>query len=42
MDEPGLADLKTVVTEACMNVVVHAYQGQPGPLTVEAIPTPTA
>ena len=38
MDEPGLADLKTVVTEACMNVVVHAYQGQPGPLDVEANP----
>jgi serine/threonine-protein kinase RsbW len=38
MDEPGLADLKTVVTEACMNVVVHAYQGQPGPLSVEANP----
>jgi serine/threonine-protein kinase RsbW len=36
MDEPGLADLKTVVTEACMNVVVHAYQGEPGPLSVEA------
>jgi serine/threonine-protein kinase RsbW len=38
MDEPGLADLKTVVTEACMNVVVHAYDGGPGPLTVEARP----
>jgi serine/threonine-protein kinase RsbW len=38
MDEPGLADLKTVVTEACMNVVVHAYQGRPGPLRVEAKP----
>ncbi|MGC1852432.1 MAG: ATP-binding protein, partial [Solirubrobacterales bacterium] len=38
MDEPGLADLKTVVTEACMNVVVHAYQGHPGPLEVEAMP----
>ena len=36
MDEPGLADLKTVVTEACMNVVVHAYNGRPGPLEVEA------
>jgi serine/threonine-protein kinase RsbW len=36
MDEPGLADLKTVVTEACMNVVLHAYQGEPGPLNVEA------
>jgi serine/threonine-protein kinase RsbW len=38
MDEPGLADLKTVVTEACMNVVAHAYQGLPGPLNVEAKP----
>jgi len=36
MDEPGLADLKTVVTEACMNVVLHAYRGEPGPLGVEA------
>ena len=25
MDETGVADLKTVVTEACMNVAVHAY-----------------
>ena len=39
MDEPGIADLKTVVTEACMNVVVHAYAGRaPGPLEVEAQP----
>jgi serine/threonine-protein kinase RsbW len=38
MDEPGLADLKTVVTEACMNVVVHAYQGEAGPLHVDAEP----
>ena len=38
MDEPGIADLKTVVTEACMNVAVHAYEGQPGPLSVEAEP----
>src|SRR6476659_3232672 len=36
MDEPGLADLKTVVTEACMNVVIHAYEGEAGPLNVEA------
>ena len=38
MDETGIADLKTVVTEACMNVVVHAYPGEPesGPLMVEA------
>jgi anti-sigma regulatory factor (Ser/Thr protein kinase) len=38
MDEPGIEDLKTVVTEACMNVAVHAYQGAPGPLSVEAVP----
>ena len=39
MDEPGIADLKTVVTEACMNVVVHAYPAdQPGPLEVDAVP----
>jgi serine/threonine-protein kinase RsbW len=39
MDEAGIADLKTVVTEACMNVVVHAYPaGQPGLLEVEARP----
>jgi anti-sigma regulatory factor (Ser/Thr protein kinase) len=38
MDEAGIADLKTVVTEACMNVVVHAYHGEPGPLSVEAEP----
>jgi serine/threonine-protein kinase RsbW len=37
MDDPGLADLKTVVTEACMNVVVHAYPADaPGLLEVEA------
>lgn len=39
MDEAGIADLKTVVTEACMNVVVHAYPAdQPGLLEVEAVP----
>jgi serine/threonine-protein kinase RsbW len=35
MSETGVGDLKTVVTEACMNVVVHAYDGEPGPLQVE-------
>jgi anti-sigma regulatory factor (Ser/Thr protein kinase) len=38
MDEIGVADLKTVVTEACMNVVVHAYADDEGPLIVEAEP----
>jgi anti-sigma regulatory factor (Ser/Thr protein kinase) len=38
MDEAAIADLKTVVTEASMNVVVHAYSGAAGPLLVEAEP----
>lgn len=33
----AIADLKTVVTEACMNVVTHAYEAdQAGPLEVDA------
>jgi serine/threonine-protein kinase RsbW len=38
MDPHTIADLKTVVTEACMNVVVHAYEGEAGPLEVRAWP----
>src|SRR6201996_4153967 len=39
MDEAAGADLKTVVTEACMNVVVHAYpEGEVGLLEVDALP----
>ena len=39
MDEAGVADLKTVITEASMNVVVHAYPGDDtGPLLVDAEP----
>jgi serine/threonine-protein kinase RsbW len=34
-----IADLKTVVTEACNNVVLHAYDGDPGPLQVSAEPS---
>jgi serine/threonine-protein kinase RsbW len=37
MSDPGVADLQIVVTEACSNVVVHAYRNLPeGPLEVEA------
>jgi serine/threonine-protein kinase RsbW len=37
---PGsrIADLKTVVTEACNNVVLHAYDEVPGPMRVYAEP----
>lgn len=39
MDEASTADLKTVVTEACMNVVVHAYgEDETGLLEVAAVP----
>lgn len=37
MDAGRIGDLKTVVTEACMNAVVHAYPEEaPGPLEVDA------
>jgi serine/threonine-protein kinase RsbW len=38
LPEARIADLKTVVTEACNNVVLHAYSGEPGPLEVTAEP----
>jgi anti-sigma regulatory factor (Ser/Thr protein kinase) len=39
MGPAEIADLKTVVTEACMNAVIHAYEpDQPGVLEVEAWP----
>jgi anti-sigma regulatory factor (Ser/Thr protein kinase) len=38
-DTDSIADLKTIVTEACMNVVIHAYpDGETGPLEVSAQP----
>ena len=36
MEPTDVADLKTVVTEACMNVVLHAYGDGEGLLEVEA------
>jgi anti-sigma regulatory factor (Ser/Thr protein kinase) len=36
-----LNDLKTAVSEACNNVVLHAYDGEVGPLIVSLACTPT-
>lgn len=36
MTEPALGDVKTVVTEACANVVEHAYPVGQGQFEVEA------
>jgi serine/threonine-protein kinase RsbW len=38
MDPIAVADLKTIVTEACNNAAVHAYGEEGGPLEVEVIP----
>ena len=31
-----LSDIKLAITEACTNVVVHAYDGQEGPMDIAA------
>jgi serine/threonine-protein kinase RsbW len=36
VDDQTLSDIKLAVTEACTNVVVHAYPGGEGPLRVAA------
>lgn len=38
ISEKSLYDLKTVVSEACTNVVRYAYDEEPGPLEVELNP----
>jgi anti-sigma regulatory factor (Ser/Thr protein kinase) len=38
ISEKSLYDLKTVVSEACTNVVRYAYEDEPGPLEVEMSP----
>lgn len=38
LEESLLSDVKTAVSEACNNVVVHAYGGEPGPMEVLAFP----
>jgi serine/threonine-protein kinase RsbW len=38
-DPDSVSDLKTIVTEACMNAVIHAYpESDPGPIEVIAEP----
>ncbi len=34
VDEPMAADMKIAITEACTNAVLHAYDGEVGPLEV--------
>jgi serine/threonine-protein kinase RsbW len=36
VDGVDLNDIRTAVTEACNNVVLHAYEGEEGPLQIEA------
>ena len=42
LDPELLDDLKTAVSEACNNVVMHAYDGEPGPLSVRLYIEPEA
>ena len=42
LDPELLDDLKTAVSEACNNVVMHAYDGETGPLTVRMYIEPEA
>jgi serine/threonine-protein kinase RsbW len=35
LSQTDLSDVRTAVTEACNNVVLHAYEGDPGPLEIE-------
>jgi anti-sigma regulatory factor (Ser/Thr protein kinase) len=37
LDGGDLSDIRTAVTEACNNVVLHAYRGSEGPLEVEVM-----
>lgn len=42
LDGNDLNDIRTAVTEACNNVVIHAYEGTEGPLQVEIFVSTTA
>jgi serine/threonine-protein kinase RsbW len=38
LEEPLLADVKMAVSEACANVVIHAYRDGDGPMEIELQP----
>jgi anti-sigma regulatory factor (Ser/Thr protein kinase) len=40
MDADRIDDMKVAVTEACTNVVMHAYDGREGAMEVQAGPSP--
>jgi anti-sigma regulatory factor (Ser/Thr protein kinase) len=40
LDNSDLYDIRTAVTEACNNVVLHAYEGEEGPLGVDLRASP--
>ncbi len=42
LDSSDLYDIRTAVTEACNNVVLHAYDGDEGPLEVDLSASPDA
>lgn len=42
LEDELVADVKTAATEACNNVVLHAYQGHAGPMCVEVEVEPTS
>ncbi len=42
LEREELDDIRTAVTEACNNVVLHAYEGAEGPLEVELYARPRA
>jgi anti-sigma regulatory factor (Ser/Thr protein kinase) len=42
LERGDLDDIRTAVTEACNNVVLHAYEGAEGPLEVELYARPQA
>jgi serine/threonine-protein kinase RsbW len=42
LEGTDLSDIRTAVTEACNNVVLHAYRGAEGPMEVEVDVEPTS